>query len=101
MVSTLSGQHIGLRGHDEVVPMKATDLVGPPGDRDTPPLGEEGGMVTLRLGESADLVREAQRRRPWSATYAESARRKCLLSRRPRCRPCSARALTVWISASR
>jgi len=61
MVSALSGQHIGLRGHDEVVPMKATDLVGPPGDRDTPPLGEEGGMVTLRLGESADLVREAQR----------------------------------------
>jgi hypothetical protein len=61
MVSALSGQHIGLRGHDEVVPMKATDFVGPPGDRDTPPLGEEGGMVTLRLGEGADLVREAQR----------------------------------------
>ncbi|TMB59901.1 MAG: hypothetical protein E6J51_13350 [Chloroflexi bacterium] len=61
LVSALSGQRIGLRGHDEVVPMKATDLVGPPGDRDTPPLGEEGGMVTLFLGEGADPVREAQR----------------------------------------
>jgi hypothetical protein len=35
MASALSGQHIGLRGHDEIVPMKATDLVGPPGDRHT------------------------------------------------------------------
>jgi hypothetical protein len=61
MVSALSGQPIGLRGHDEVVPMEAADLVGPPGHRDTPPLGEEGRMVTLRLSEGADPVGEGQR----------------------------------------
>jgi len=60
-VSALSGQHIGLRGHDEVVPVEAVNLVSPPGHGDTPPLGEEGGMVTLRLGEGADPVSESQR----------------------------------------
>ena len=61
VVSALSGQHIGLRGHNEVVPVEAADLVGPPGHRDTPPLGEEGRMVTLRLSEGADPVGEGQR----------------------------------------
>src|SRR5690242_20864088 len=56
MVSALSGQPVGLCGHDEVVPMEAADLVSPPGHRDPPPLGEKGGMVTLRLGEGADPV---------------------------------------------
>src|SRR5262249_16408836 len=54
-------QRVGLRGHDEVVPVEPADLVGPPGHRDMPPLGEEGGMVTLRLGEGADPVGEGQR----------------------------------------
>jgi hypothetical protein len=57
VVSALSGLHIGLRGHDEVVPVKATDLVGPPGDRDTPPLGEEGGVVTLSLAKTLSAVK--------------------------------------------
>ena len=61
MVSALSGQPIGLRGHDEVGPMEAADLVGPPGHRDAPPLGEEGRMVTLHLGAGADPVVEGQR----------------------------------------
>ena len=61
MVSALSDQPIGLRSHDEVVPMEAADLVSPPGHRDPPPLGKEGGMVTLRLGEGADAVGEGQR----------------------------------------
>jgi len=61
IVAALSGQHIGLRSHNEVVPMQAADLVGPPRDRDTPPLSEQGGVVTLPLGEGADPVREAQR----------------------------------------
>ncbi len=61
MVSALSDQPIGLRGHDEVVPMEAADLVGPPGYRDTPPLDEEGRMVTLVLGEGTDPVGERQR----------------------------------------
>src|SRR5215510_15981892 len=51
-------QRVGLRGHDEVVPVEPADLVGPPGHRDMPPLGKEGGMVTLRLGEGADPVGE-------------------------------------------
>src|SRR5438128_2421791 len=41
--------------------MESADLVGPPGHRDTSPLGEEGRMVTLRLGEGADPVGEGQR----------------------------------------
>src|SRR5262249_37265725 len=57
----LQPQRISLRGHDEVVPVESPDLVGPPGHRDAPPLGEEGGMVTLCLGESSDLVGEGQR----------------------------------------
>jgi hypothetical protein len=60
VIATLSYQPIGLRGHDEVVPVEAADLVGPPSHRDTSPLGEQGWMVTLCLGEGADLVREAQ-----------------------------------------
>src|SRR4029434_10887178 len=61
VVSALSGQHIGLRSHNEVVAVEAADLVGPPSHCDAPPLGEEGGMVTLRLGEAADPVGEGQR----------------------------------------
>ena len=61
VVSAQSDQGIGLRGHDEVVPMEAADLVGPPAHCDTPPLGEERGVVTLRLGEGADPVGEGQR----------------------------------------
>src|SRR2546428_388543 len=58
VVSAQNDQGIGLRGHDEVVPMEAADLVGPPGHCDTPPFGEERGVVTLRLG---DPVGEGQR----------------------------------------
>src|SRR5262249_12018848 len=41
--------------------MEATDLVGPPGHCDMPPLGEKRGVVTLLLGEGADPVGEGQR----------------------------------------
>ena len=36
-VSALSDQRVTLRGHDEVVAVEPTDLVGPPGHRDPPP----------------------------------------------------------------
>src|SRR3981081_4283047 len=42
-VSAVVSQPIGLRGHDEVVPVEAAELVGPAGHRDQPPLGDEGG----------------------------------------------------------
>src|SRR5262249_22058907 len=60
-VSALNGQPVSFCGHDEVVPMEAADLVGPPGHRDASPLGEKGGMVPLRLGKRADPVGERQR----------------------------------------
>src|SRR5262249_62200900 len=52
-VPALSAQRVGLCGHDEVVPGEPADLVGPPRHRDTPLLGEQGGMVTFSLGEGA------------------------------------------------
>jgi hypothetical protein len=35
--------------------------VGAPGDRNSPPLGEEGGMVTFRLGKGTQPVGEGHR----------------------------------------
>ena len=52
---------VGLGRHDEVVPVEPADLVGPPRHRDPSPLGEQGRMVALRLGEGANLIGEDQR----------------------------------------
>jgi hypothetical protein len=41
--------------------MEPADLVGPPGHRDSPPFGEQGGMVTLLLGEGTNPIGEGQR----------------------------------------
>src|SRR5712691_10005435 len=60
-VSMIGGQRVRLGRHDEVVPVEPTDFVGPPGDRDSPPLREESRMVALLLGESANPVGEGQR----------------------------------------
>jgi hypothetical protein len=52
----LGSQRVRLGRHDEVVPVEAADLVGPPGHRDSPPLGEESGMVALLFRESPNAV---------------------------------------------
>src|SRR5262245_35558507 len=41
--------------------MEATDLMGPPGHRDLAPLGEEGRMMVLSLGDRTHPVGEGQR----------------------------------------
>src|SRR5262245_16290749 len=60
-LAALSEQRVSLRGHNEVVPVEPADLVGPPAYRDTPPLGEQSGMMTLLLCKGADPVGEGQR----------------------------------------
>src|SRR5712692_11160139 len=60
-MSALDGPRVGLRRHDEVVPVEPVDLVGPPGHRDSPPLGEEGGMVTLPPRRGPNPIGEGQR----------------------------------------
>src|SRR5262244_3968843 len=60
-LAALSEQRVSLRGHNEVVSVEPADLVGPPAYRDTPPLGEQSGMMTLLLCTGADPVGEGQR----------------------------------------
>ena len=86
-----------LGGSLEVVPMQTVDLVGPPGYRDTPPLGEEGGMVALRLGEGADPVGEGQR--VGEAREVETRSSWAIPSRSSSCQPEISR-LSSAISAS-
>ena len=48
--------------HDEVIFVQAADLMGPPLQGDTPPLGDDQGMVVFFFGNGTYLVREFQRR---------------------------------------
>ena len=57
----LGGQRVRLGRHDEVVLVEPADLVGPPGHGDSPPLGQEGRMVALLLGEGAHPGGEGER----------------------------------------
>src|SRR4029453_5397507 len=52
---------VGLRSHDEVVAVEAFDLVLPPAHLRSAPLGQQGRMMSLVLGEPADPVRELER----------------------------------------
>jgi len=53
---------VGLGRHHEVVAMEPpTNFVGPPHDRHPAPFRDQGGMVSLLLGERADLVGEGDR----------------------------------------
>src|SRR6266536_6196711 len=44
-------QLVGFGGHDEIVAMQPTDLVSPPRDRDSPPFGQNGRVMSFPLGE--------------------------------------------------
>src|SRR3954447_11325664 len=54
---------VGLRRHDEVVPVQASDLVRPPGDGHAAPLGEQCRVMALFLCERADASGEVERLR--------------------------------------
>jgi len=54
---------VALRRHDEVVAVQPFDLVRPPPDRHLAPLGQNGRVVPLRLGQFANLLREGERLR--------------------------------------
>src|SRR6478735_1128918 len=51
---------VGLGGHDVVVAVETVDGVGPPGDGDLAPLGEDGRMVTGGLGRLANALGEGE-----------------------------------------
>ncbi len=51
---------VGLGGHDEVVSVKVTDFVCPPGNGHTPPLRYETGMMSFGLGQIPDAVGKGQ-----------------------------------------
>lgn len=53
-----SQQLVGLGCHDEIVPMKAVDLMCPPLHGDLPPLGDYERMMVLRFGNLGDPVRK-------------------------------------------
>src|SRR5262249_13494870 len=56
-------QPVGLRGHDEVVAVEATNLVCPPAHGHASPLRQQRGMVPFLLGDRADSIRELERLR--------------------------------------
>ena len=58
--SSISKETIGLRRHDEVVPVQPVDLVGPPLDRNLAPLSDDQRMMILGLGFLADTIREVK-----------------------------------------
>src|SRR4030095_8725315 len=50
---------VGLRCHDEIIPVQVADLVRPPGDRDLAPLGGQARMMTFFFGLFADRIGES------------------------------------------
>ena len=57
----LSKDFVGLRGHDEIILVKAPNLVSPPLNGNLPPLGNQQRMMILLFGDHTHLVRQSNR----------------------------------------